>query len=248
MATERLREKLADLKARLDLAEARSESFKNSLSEVNDRIDSAEATAANLRKQATMTEVEMKRIASRLENVEGQLLITGETLKRNEQAMTNLSREEDQMIATQSTLNERLENVKQIVTFNETKLDQAKRRIKVVELQKKIAEKRCERLGEIEGQINLKLLQINKHIEDLQSSSQNGRLSEEEELELKERIEDLKNSYRESEARAELAHQKIAALSCKRNSLEKELEELTHKKLWAQDELNNVFDEFSVPA
>lgn len=243
-----MREKLADLKARLDLAEARSESFMNSLSEVNDRIDSAEATAANLRKQATMTEVEMKRIASRLENVEGQLLITGETLKRNEQAMTNLSKEEDQMIATQSTLNERLENVKQIVTFNETKLDQAKRRIKVVELQKKIAEKRCERLGEIEGQINLKLLQINKHIEDLQSSSQNGRLSEEEELELKERIEDLKNSYRESEARAELAHQKIAALSCKRNSLEKELEELTHKKLWAQDELNKVFDEFSVPA
>ena len=248
MAAERLREKLADLKARLDLAEARSESFKNSLSEVNDRIDSAEATAANLRKQATMTEVEMKRIASRLENVEGQLLITGDTLKRNEQAMTNLSKEEDQMIATQSTLNERLENVKQIVTFNETKLDQAKRRIKVVELQKKIAEKRCERLGEIEGQINLKLLQINKHIEDLQSSSQNGRLSEEEELELKERIEDLKNSYRESEARAELAHQKIAALSCKRNSLEKELEELTHKKLWAQDELNKVFDEFSVSA
>lgn len=248
MAAERLREKLANLKARLDLAEARSESFKNSLSEVNDRIDSAEATAANLRKQATMTEVEMKRIASRLENVEGQLLITGDTLKRNEQAMTNLSKEEDQMIATQSTLNERLENVKQIVTFNETKLDQAKRRIKVVELQKKIAEKRCERLGEIEGQINLKLLQINKHIEDLQSSSQNGRLSEEEELELKERIEDLKNSYRESEARAELAHQKIAALSCKRNSLEKELEELTHKKLWAQDELNKVFDEFSVSA
>jgi len=248
MAAERLREKLADLKARLDLAETRSESFKNSLSEVNDRIDSAEATAANLRKQATMTEVEMKRIASRLENVEGQLLITGETLKRNEQAMTNLSKEEDQMIATQSTLNERLENVKQIVTFNETKLDEAKRRIKVVELQKKIAEKRCERLGEIEGQINLKLLQINKHIEDLQSSSQNGRLSEEEEMELKERIEDLKNSYRESEARAELAHQKIAALSCKRNSLEKELEELTHKKLWAQDELNKVFDEFGVPA
>lgn len=248
MAAERLREKLADLKARLDLAEARSESFKNSLSEVNDRIDSAEATAANLRKQATMTEVEMKRIASRLENVEGQLLITGETLKRNEQAMTNLSKEEDQMIATQSTLNERLENVKQIVTFNETKLDQAKRRIKVVELQKKIAEKRCERLGEIEGQINLKLLQINKHIEDLQSSRQNGRLSEEEELELTERIEDLQNSYRESEARAELAHQKIAALSYKRNSLEKELEELTHKKLWAQDELNKVFDEFSVPA
>ena len=246
MAAERLREKLADLKARLDLAEARSESFKNSLNEVNDRIDSAEATAANLRKQATMTEVEMKRIASRLENVEGQLLITGETLKRNEQAMTNLSKEEDQMIATQSTLNERLENVKQIVTFNETKLDEAKRRIKVVELQKKIAEKRCQRLGEIEGQINLKLLQINKHIEDLQSSSQNGRLSEEEELELKERIEDLKNSYRESEARAELAHQKIAALSCKRNSLEKELEELTDKKLWAQDELNKVFDEFSV--
>lgn len=248
MAAERLREKLADLKARLDLAEARSESFMNSLSEVNDRIDSAEATAANLRKQATKTEVEMKRIASRLENVEGQLLITGETLKRNEQAMTNLSKEEDQMIATQSTLNERLENVKQIVTFNETKLDEAKRRIKVVELQKKIAEKRCERLGEIEGQINLKLLQINKHIDDLQSSSQNGGLSEEEEMELKERIEDLKNSYRESEARAELAHQKIAALSCKRNSLEKELEELTHKKLWAQDELNKVFDEFSVPA
>lgn len=248
MAAERLREKLADLKARLDLAEARGDSFKNSLNEVNDRIDSAEATAANLRKQATMTEVEMKRIASRLENVEGQLLITGETLKRNEQAMTNLSKEEDRMMATQSTLNERLENVKQIVTLNETKLEEAKRRIKVVELQKKLAEKRCERLGELGGQINLKLLQINKHIEYLQSSSQNGRLSEEEEMELKEKIEELKNSYRESEARAGLAQQKIRALSCKRNSLEKELEELTHKKLWAQDELNKVFDEFGVPA
>ena len=246
MAAERLRQRMAELKARLDLVEARCVSFTESLNEVNSQIDSAEATAGNLRRQATQTEVDVRRIASRLESVEAVLWVTGETLKKNEQAMTNLSKEEDQMAATQNELNEKLENVKQTMASNETKLDEAKRRIKVVELQKKLAEKRCERLGELEGQLNAKLSKINKHIEDLQSCSQKETLSAEEEMALKEKIESLKNSYRESEVKAELAQRKIAALSCKRNSLEKELEEITQRKLWAQDELNKVFDEFGV--
>lgn len=244
MAAEKLRQKMADLKARLDLAEARSETFKESLNEVNGRIESAEASAATLRRQATMTEAEIKRIASRLESVEGQLWVTGETLRKNEEAMTSLSKEEDLMAATQNALNEKLESVKQTVALNETKLDEARRRIKCVELQKKLTEKRCERLAELEGHLNGKLAEINKHIEELQSSTQSGMLSEEEELALKEKIQDLRNSYRESEVRAELAQRKIEALNYKRNSLEKELEEITQRKLWAQDELNKVFNEF----
>lgn len=244
MAAEKLRQKMADLKARLDLAEARSETFKESLNEVNGRIESAEASAATLRRQATMTEAEIKRIASRLESVEGQLWVTGETLRKNEEAMTSLSKEEDLMAATQNALNEKLESVKQTVALNETKLDEARRRIKCVELQKKLTEKRCERLAELEGHLNGKLAEINKHIEELQSSTQSGMLSEQEELALKEKIQDLRNSYRESEVRAELAQRKIEALNYKRNSLEKELEEITQRKLWAQDELNKVFNEF----
>lgn len=244
MAAEKLRQKMADLKARLDLAEARSETFKESLNEVNGRIESAEASAATLRRQATMTESEIKRIASRLESVEGQLWVTGETLRKNEEAMTSLSKEEDLMAATQNALNEKLESVKQTVALNETKLDEARRRIKCVELQKKLTEKRCERLAELEGHLNGKLAEINKHIEELQSSTQSVMLSEEEEFALKEKIQDLRNSYRESEVRAELAQRKIEALNYKRNSLEKELEEITQRKLWAQDELNKVFNEF----
>lgn len=246
MAAEKLRQKMADLKARLDVAEARSETFKESLSEVTARIDSAEASAANLRKQATMTEVEIKRIASRLESVEGQLLLTNETLKRNEEAMSSLFKDEDQMAATQNQLNEKLESVKQTVASNETKLEEAKRRIKLVEMQKKLTEKRCERLAELEANLNEKLLQINKYIEELQSRSHGGMLSAEEEMAMKEKIEDLKNTYRESEARAQLAQRKIAALNCKRDSLEKELEDITQRKHWAQDELNKVLDEFGV--
>ena len=246
MAAENLRQKMAMLKARLDLAEARSETFKESLNEVNDKIDSAEATAAALRQHATMTEVEIKRIASRLEGVEGQLLTTNETLKRNEEAMANMCKEEDLMVATQSALNEKLKSVQQSVALNENKLDEAKRRIKVVELQKKLAEKRCERLGELEGNLNAKLVQVNKHIDDLQSSSHKRTLSEEEELSLREKIEELRNSYRESEVRAQLAQRKMDVLNYKRESLGKELEEITQRKLWAQDELNKVLDDFGV--
>ena len=246
MAAENLRQKMAMLKARLDLAEARSETFKESLNEVNDKIDSAEATAATLRQHATMTEVEIKRIASRLEGVEGQLLTTNETLKRNEEAMANMSKEEDLMVATQSALNEKLKSVQQSVALNENKLDEAKRRIKVVELQKKLAEKRCERLGELEGNLNAKLVQVNKHIDDLQSSTHKRTLSEEEELSLREKIEELRNSYRESEVRAQLAQRKMDVLNYKRESLGKELEEITQRKLWAQDELNKVLDDFGV--
>lgn len=241
-----MRQKMAQLKARLDLAEARSETFKESLNEVNDKIDSAEATAAALRQQATMTEVEIKRIASRLEGVEGQLLMTSDTLKRNEEAMANMCKEEDLMVATQSALNDKLKSVKQSVALNENKLDEAKRRIKVVELQKKLAEKRCERLGELEGNLNAKLVQVNKHIDDLQSSSHKRTLSEEEELSLREKIEELRNSYRESEVRAQLAQRKMNVLNYKRESLGKELDEITQRKLWAQDELNKVLDDFGV--
>ena len=237
---------MAQLKARLDLAEARSETFKESLNEVNDKIDSAEATAVALRQQATMTEVEIKRIASRLEGVEGQLLMTNETLKRNEEAMANMCKEEDLMVATQSALNDKLKSVKQSVALNENKLDEAKRRIKVVELQKKLAEKRCERLGELEGNLNAKLVQVNKHIDDLQSSSHKRTLSEEEELSLREKIEELRNNYRESEVRAQLAQRKMNVLNYKRETLGKELDEITQRKLWAQDELNKVLDDFGV--
>lgn len=244
---EKLRKRFAELKARLDLAEARSESFKESLNEVNGRIDSAEVTAASLRRQATMTEVEIKRIASRLQEVEGQLLSTHETLKKNAEAMTSLSTEEDQISSQQDELHEKLKTVKETVALNESKLDEARRRIKVVELQKKLAEKRCERLAQLEGQLSVKLSEVNKNIEELQSNPRKG-MSENEEIALNERIQDLKNSYRESEVKAELAQRKIAALSYKRNSLEKELEEITERKHWAQDELNRVYDEFGVPS
>lgn len=246
MAAENLRQKMAELKARLDLAETRSENFKESLNEVNGQISSAEATASALRKQATTTEVEMKRISSRLEDVERQLWVTSETLKRNEDAMTNLCKEEDLMTATQSALNEKLENVKQTVASNKTKLDEAKRRIKVVELQKKLGEKRCERLAELEGNLNSKLAQINNYIEELQSSSRKGTLSEEEELALKEKIVDLRNTYRESEVRADEVQRKIELLNYKQDSLAKEMNEITKRKLWAQDELNKAFNEFNV--
>lgn len=244
-AAERLRQKFAELKARLDQAEARSESFKESLHEVNSRIDSAEATATTLRQQATMTEVEIKRIASRLENIEGQLWATSETLRKNEEAMANLANEEDQMSVKQNTLHEKLKSVKDTVTLNESKLNEATRRIKVVELQKKLAERRCERLTELEGQLNAKLTEVNRNIEKLQSSPRKG-MSEEEEMALNERIEDLKHSYRESEVKAELAQRKIAALSYKRNALEKELQEISERKHWAKDELIRVHNEFGV--
>ena len=246
MAAENLRQKMAQLKARLDLAEARSETFKESLNEVNDKIGSAEATAAALRQQATATEIEIKRIASRLEGVEGQLLMTNDTLKRNEDVMANMCKEEDLMVATQSALNEKLESVKQSVALNESKLDEARRRIKVVELQKKLAEKRCDQLGELEGNLNAKLVQINNHIDDLQESSRKGMLTEEEELALKEKIEELRNSYRESEVRAQMAQRKMDVLNYKRVSLGKELDEITQRKLWAQDELKKVLDDFGV--
>lgn len=240
-----LRQRFAELKARLDLAEARSESFKESLNEVNCRIDSAEATATALKRQATVAEVEIKRIASRLQDVEGQLWSTHETLRKNADAMTSLSAEEDQMNIKQDELHEKLKTVKQTVNLNESKLDEAKRRIKVVELQKKLAEKRCDRLAQLEGQLSAKLLEVNKNIEDLQKSPRRG-MSEDEEMALSERIQDLKNSYRESEVKAGLAQRKIAALSCKRNALEKELEEITDRKHWAQDELHRVCNEFGV--
>ncbi|KAJ7330233.1 hypothetical protein OS493_022756 [Desmophyllum pertusum] len=245
MAAEKLRQRFTELKSRLDQAEARSESFKESLNEVNGRIDSAEATAASLRRQATMAEVEIRRISSRLENVQGQLWATNETLKKNEEAMTSFSLDEDQMTVKQDELHEKLKTVKETVTLNESKLDEARRRIKVVELQKKLAEKRCERLAELEGQLTDKLSQVNKNIEELQSKPRTG-MNEEEEMALNERIQDLKHSYRESEVKAELAQRKIAALSYKHNSLEKELEEITERKQWAQDELNRVYDEFGV--
>ena len=244
---ERLRQRFEELRARLDLAEARSESFKESLNEVNGRIDSAEATAASLRRQATTTEREIKRIAFRLQDVEGQLLSTHETLKKNAEAMTSLSTEEDQISSQQDKLHEKLKTVKETVALNESKLDEARRRIKVVELQKKLAEKRCERLAQIEGQLNVKLSEVNRNIEELQSNPARKGMSEYEELALNEKIKDLKNSYRESELQAELAQRKIAALSYKRNSLEKELEEITERKHWAHDELNRVYDEFGVP-
>ena len=245
MATENLREKMAQLKARLDLAEARSEDFKQSLNEVNGQIDSAEATAASLRRQATQTEVDIQRISARLDDVEGQLQMTSETLQRNEDAMAYLSKEEELMTATQNAFNEKLENIKQTVIFNETKLDEARQRIKSVELQKKLAEKRCERLYELEENLNSKLGQINKYIDELQSSSRISLLSEEEEATVKEKIKDLRNTYRESEERAEHAQRKIDLLNRKRNTLEKQLDGITKRKTWAQGELNKVFNEFS---
>lgn len=243
---EKLQQRFEELKARLDLAEARSESFKESLDEVNSRIDSAEVTAASLRRHATTTEDEMKRIASRLQEVEGQLLSTHETLKRNAEAITCLSTEEDQISSQQDKLHDKLKTVKETVTLNESKLDEARRRIKSVELQKKLAEKRCERLAQLEGQLAAKLSEVNKNIEELQSSPRTG-MSEHEQLALNEKIKDLKDCYKESEIKAELALRKIAALSYKRNSLEKELEEITERKHWAQDELNKVYNEFGVP-
>ena len=242
---ERLRQKIAELKVRLDQAEARSECFKESLHEVDKRIDCAEATAAALRQQATLTEVEIKRISSRLENIEGQLWSTGETLKRNERAMDNLADEEVQMNAKQNTLHEKLKTVKDSVTINESKLGEASRRIKVVELQKKLAEKRCQRLSELEGQLHARLSEVNKTVEELQSSPRQG-MSEEEEQALNEKIEDLKNSYIESEAKAELAQRKIAALSYKRNELQNELQEITEKKQWVKDELNRVYNDIGL--
>lgn len=243
--TESLRQRFEALKACLDLAEAKSESFKESLNEVNNRIDSAEATATTLKRQATMAEVEMKRIASRLQDVEGQLWLTRETLRKNAEAMTSLSREEDEINIKQGELQEKLKTVKETVASNESKLDEAGRRIKVVELQKKLAEKRCGRLAQLEGQLSARLVGVNKYIDELQSNPRKG-MSEEEEMALNEKIQELKNSYRESEVKAELAQRKIAALSYKRNALEKELEEITEKKYWAQDELNRVCNEFGV--
>ena len=242
---ERLRQKITELKVRLDQAEARSECFKESLHEVDKRIDCAEATAAALRQQATLTEVEIKRISSRLENIEGQLWSTGETLKRNERAMDNLANEEFQMNAKQNTLHEKLKTVKDSVTINESKLSEASRRIKVVELQKKLAEKRCQRLSELEGQLHARLSEVNKTVEELQSSPRQG-MSEEEEQALNEKIEDLKNSYIESEAKAELAQRKIAALSYKRNELQNELQEITEKKQWVKDELKRVYNDIGL--
>lgn len=242
---ERLRQKITELKVRLDQAEARSECFKESLHEVDKRIDCAEATAAALRQQATLTEVEIKRISSRLENIEGQLWSTGETLKRNERAMDNLANEEVQMNAKQNTLHEKLKTVKDSVTINESKLSEASRRIKVVELQKKLAEKRCQRLSELEGQLHARLSEVNKTVEELQSSPRQG-MSEEEEQALNEKIEDLKNSYIESEAKAELAQRKIAALSYKRNELQNELQEITEKKQWVKDELKRVYNDIGL--
>ena len=242
---ERLRQKITELKIRLDQAEARSECFKESLHEVDKRIDCAEATAAALRQQATLTEVEIKRISSRLENIEGQLWSTGETLKRNERAMDNLVNEEVQMNAKQNTLHEKLKTVKDSVTINESKLSEASRRIKVVELQKKLAEKRCQRLSELEGQLHARLSEVNKTVEELQSSPRQG-MSEEEEQALNEKIEDLKNSYIESEAKAELAQRKIAALSYKRNELQNELQEITEKKQWVKDELKRVYNDIGL--
>lgn len=242
---ERLRQKITELKIRLDQAEARSECFKESLHEVDKRIDCAEATAAALRQQATLTEVEIKRISSRLENIEGQLWSTGETLKRNERAMDNLANEEVQMNAKQNTLHEKLKTVKDSVTINESKLSEASRRIKVVELQKKLAEKRCQRLSELEGQLHARLSEVNKTVEELQSSPRQG-MSEEEEQALNEKIEDLKNSYIESEAKAELAQRKIAALSYKRNELQNELLEITEKKQWVKDELKRVYNDIGL--
>ncbi|XP_058953798.1 tropomyosin-like [Pocillopora verrucosa] len=242
---ERLRQKITELKIRLDQAEARSECFKESLHEVDKRIDCAEATAAALRQQATLTEVEIKRISSRLENIEGQLWSTGETLKRNERAMDNLANEEVQMNAKQNTLHEKLKTVKDSVTINESKLSEASRRIKVVELQKKLAEKRCQRLSELEGQLHARLSEVNKTVEELQSSPRQG-MSEEEEQALNEKIEDLKNSYIESEAKAELAQRKIAALSYKRNELQNELQEITEKKQWVKDELKRVYNDIGL--
>lgn len=239
---ERLRQKITELKIRLDQAEARSECFKESLHEVDKRIDCAEATAAALRQQATLTEVEIKRISSRLGNIEGQLWSTGETLKRNERAMDNLANEEAQMNAKQNTLHEKLKTVKDSVTINESKLSEASRRIKVVELQKKLAEKRCQRLSELEGQLHARLSEVNKTVEELQSSPRQG-MSEEEEQALNEKIEDLKNSYIESEAKAELAQRKIAALSYKRNELQNELKEITEKKQSVKDELKRVYND-----
>lgn len=239
---ERLRQKITELKIRLDQAEARSECFKESLHEVDKRIDCAEATAAALRQQATLTEVEIKRISSRLGNIEGQLWSTGETLKRNERAMDNLANEEAQMNAKQNTLHEKLKTVKDSVTINESKLSEASRRIKVVELQKKLAEKRCQRLSELEGQLHARLSEVNKTVEELQSSPRQG-MSEEEEQALNEKIEDLKNSYIESEAKAELAQRKIAALSYKRNELQNELQEITEKKQRVKDELKRVYND-----
>lgn len=242
---ERLRQKITELKIRLDQAEARSECFKESLHEVDKRIDCAEATAAALRQQATLTEVEIKRISSRLENIEGQLWSTGETLKRNERAMDNLANEEVQMNAKQNTLHEKLKTVKDSVTINESKLSEASRRIKVVELQKKLAEKRCQRLSELEGQLHARLSEVNKTVEELQSSPRQG-MSEEEQQALNEKIEDLKNSYIESEAKAELAQRKIAALSYKRNELQNELQEITEKKQWVKDELKRVYNDIGL--
>lgn len=242
---ERLRQKITELKIRLDQAEARSECFKESLHEVDKRIDCAEATAAALRQQATLTEVEIKRISSRLENIEGQLWSTGETLKRNERVMDNLANEEVQMNAKQNTLHEKLKTVKDSVTINESKLSEASRRIKVVELQKKLAEKRCQRLSELEGQLHARLSEVNKTVEELQSSPRQG-MSEEEEQALNEKIEDLKNSYIESEAKAELAQRKIAALSYKRNELQNELQEITEKKQWVKDELKRVYNDIGL--
>lgn len=242
---ERLRQKITELKVRLDQAEARSECFKESLHEVDKRIDCAEATAAALRQQATLSEVEIKRISSRLENIEGQLWSTGETLKRNERAMDNLANEEFRMNAKQNTLHEKLKTVKDSVTINESKLIEASRRIKVVELQKKLAEKRCQRLSELEGQLHARLSEVNKTVEELQSSPRQG-MSEEEEQALNEKIEDLKNSYIESEAKAELAQRKIAALSHKRNELQNELQEITEKKQWVKDELNRVYNDIGL--
>lgn len=75
-------------------------------------------------------------------------------------------------------------------------------------------------MSELEGQLHARLSEVNKTVEELQSSPRQG-MSEEEEQALNEKIEDLKNSYIESEAKAELAQRKIAALSYKRNELQR---------------------------
>ena len=243
MAADRLRQKLADMKIRLNQAEARNDSFKESLREVNGRIENAEVVATTLRRQATVAEVELKRITNRLDGVEERLWKTKEDLRRSEEVISSLSQEEDQLLTTQGELNEKLKSVKNTVTLNESILKEAQRRIKAVELQKKLAEKRCERLTELEHEVTNKLRFVGERIEQLQGNPRSG-MSAQEETALEERIAELKSSYRESAMKAELAQRQVSALTHQRNVLSKELKEITDKKKSTQDELNRIYDEF----
>lgn len=74
------------------------------------------------------------------------------------------------MNVKQNILYEKLKIVKDLVIINEFKLSEVFCWIKVVELQKKFVEKCCQCLLELEGQFYVRLLEVNKIVEELQLS------------------------------------------------------------------------------